>query len=223
MKRYRLFSDGGKSFRKAVFKGQFQAVEFFIAQGIDPNIRKPDLVFPYNPTAVTVAASNDDFDLVRYLVQHGADVTLADDYGQRPFLWAVKNKNHPMQAFLQGLEPEAWHNEENSAAFLRSYKVSQELIAFLREGKLRIELENQQIAFIEFHAITNLREVTWKRSKFLDLLAQVDRYSEEDFLVWLKKERKLGSVDYEHEELKVLCSWPQFISAPSRWIDRIFS
>ncbi|WP_372766559.1 ankyrin repeat domain-containing protein [Pseudoalteromonas sp.] len=113
-------NDKGKSFRQAVYKRQLEAIHFFLNNGIDPNIRTPDMVMPYNPTAVSVAASNNDFDLVKTLVSKGADITLPDAYGDRPYLIAVKNKNYEMAEFFKNLEPQEWHDEAGYITKLRA-------------------------------------------------------------------------------------------------------
>lgn len=214
-------NDKGKSFRQAVYNRQLEAVHFFLNNGIDPNIRTPDMVMPYNPTAVAVAASNDDFELVKTLVSRGADITLSDTYGDRPYLIAIKNKNWEMAQFFKDLEPTQWHEEEGYATKLRTYNMPEAMIAFLRSNKRKLDITSSGCSSIEFNFITNTREVTWKKRKFIDLLIAVDNYWEEGFLVWLKKERKLAFMDYEHEEVHLLCTWPQFIKDPSRWISKI--
>jgi hypothetical protein len=217
----RLDADGGKTFRQAVSGRQMKAVEFFIENWFDPNLRTPDMVFPYNPTAVGVAADNNDFKMVKYLVAHGADVTLADDYGARPFLDAVRHSNAEMADFLRALEPPEWHDPDSRVCFLVQYGVPPELISFLGQPEREIRLNNEQIRYIRFHDHENVRDVKWKRRDFLELTAVVDNYNQAGFLVWLKKERKLASVDYEHERIVKLCGWNEFMAAPDRWIKKV--
>lgn len=219
-------SDGGVSLRQAVYDRQMEAVQFFIEHGHDPNLRCADQVFPNNPTAVAVAAENDDMEMVRYLVEHGADVKLADKHGERPYTAAVSNGNVEMQAYLRAHEPPEWHDAGQRAAVLQSYNVPAALIAFLSQDERRIDMPGEEPAFIEFHHITNAPEASWKRGfkrwQFVDLLSRVDNYGQQGFLVWLKKEKMLASIDYEHEEIRVLCDWEQFTAEPARWIARIF-
>jgi len=217
-----LDSDGGKSFRQAVSNKQCQAVKFFIEHGFDPNLRVPDMVFPYNTTAVGVAARNNDFEMVKYLVSNGADVSLSDDYGARPYLDAVRNKNDEMAEFLKNLEPKEWHDKNYKVAFLIENGVPPDLISFLDQPSPRIDMSNEYIRFIEFQNLENVKYVKWKRREFLDLLSNADKYPEDGFLVWLKKERKLGSADYEHERLIKLCGWSEFLANPDKWIRKIF-
>ena len=71
-------------------------VEYLIQNGADINYHKPDMVFPYASTPVTEAARHNDFSMVRWLVEQGADITIPDKYGDRPYTVAVQNKNQEM-------------------------------------------------------------------------------------------------------------------------------
>ena len=50
--------------------------------------------------------------MVRWLVEQGANITLVDKYGDRPYSVAVQNKNQEMADYLKALEPEDRHNEQ---------------------------------------------------------------------------------------------------------------
>lgn len=102
----------GAILRSAVFKRQYTAIQILLDQNMDVNYHTPDMVFPYNPTALCVAARNNDFATVKLLVEHGADVTIKDACGDRPLTAAQKNKNNEMIEYLRALEPEEGHNEK---------------------------------------------------------------------------------------------------------------
>jgi len=219
---YRLLEDG-ISLRQAVSDRQYKAVDLFLAAGLDVNLHHPNMVYPYNPTAVTVAAQNNDGKMVELLVQHGADVTIKDKYGERPFNAAVKHKNSDMIAFIKALEPEAWHQEEQRMVDLKSYKIPEELMNLLRSDHRRIELpNNKDVRFIEFNALLDVKEVNWQKRKFLDLLSTVDNYGADGFLVWYPKKKCLAFADYEHEAFRELCSVKEFLKDPGAQIDKIF-
>ncbi|QQS50926.1 MAG: ankyrin repeat domain-containing protein [Bacteroidota bacterium] len=214
----------GVSFRQAVDSRQHQAVKMFLNYGVDVNYCEPDMVFPYNSSPVHVAAKNNDLETVKLLVQHGADVTRKDNYGERPYNCAVENKNEALMAFIKSLEPEKWHNEEQKIYDLKKYKIPMELLAIMRSNNRRIEIpENSYVKYIIFHSLLDLKEVDWKKHKFLDLLSEVDNYSHGGFLVWYPKKKCLAFADYEHEEFKELCSLKDFFAFPSLQIDKIFS
>ncbi|MCD8433549.1 ankyrin repeat domain-containing protein [Tenacibaculum finnmarkense genomovar ulcerans] len=219
---YDLKNDG-VSFRQAVSNRQYEAIKLFLDYGVDVNFCKPDMVYPYNSTPVHIAAKNDDLDTVKLLVEKGADVTTKDNYGERPFNCAVANKNEEMISFIRSLEPEQWHNEEQRLNDLKSYKLPKELIQLLRSKNRKIECkESNQVDYLVFNSIINIKEVHWKKHKFLDLLSEVDNYGSEGFLVWYPKKKCFATADYEHEEFKELCNIKDFFKNPSKQIDKIF-
>ena len=219
---YRIHEDG-HSLRQAVSARQYKAIDLFLAAGLDVNLHTPDMVYPYNPTAVAIAARNNDLKMVQLLVQHGADVTIKDKYGERPFNAAVENKNADMIAFLKGLEPEAWHNEEQRLADLKSYKIPPELLTILRSDNRRIDIkDNEYISYVVFNSLLDVKEVNWQKRKFIDLLGEVDNYGAEGLLVWYPKKKCLAYADYEHEEFRELCSVKEFLAAPGQQLNKIF-
>jgi len=219
---YDLKNDG-VSLRQAVSNRQYKAIELLLDQGVDVNFCKPDMVFPYNATPVHIAAKNNDMKTVKLLVAHGADVTIKDHYGERPYNCAVANNNGEMTTFLKALEPEQWHNEEQRLAGLKSYKLPEALLNILRSADRRLELPgNENVRFIVFNTLLEVKEVNWMKHKFLDLLSDVDNYSSDGFLVWYPKKKSFAFADYEHREFKVLCSAKEFFADPSTQIDKIF-
>jgi uncharacterized protein len=89
---YNLKKDG-VSLRQAVFDKQHQAIKIFLENNIDVNYHKADMVFPYNTSPVFEAASSNDLEITKLLVKYGADITVKDDYGRRPYNAAVETKN----------------------------------------------------------------------------------------------------------------------------------
>lgn len=219
---YDLKNDGS-SLRQAVYNRQYKAIKLFLDYGVNVNFCKPDMVFPYNSTPVHIAAQNNDIKTVKLLVEYGADVTIKDKYGERPYNCAVSNNNDEMQAFIKSLEPEQWHNEEQRLTDLKNYKLPSELLDILRSENRRIDLPgNKNVKFIVFSSLINIKEVNWKKYKFLDLLESVHNYGNEGFLVWYPKKKCFAFADYEHEEFKELCSVKDFFENPSKHIEKIF-
>lgn len=218
-------ADGGSVLRSAVFDRQFAAVKFLVEHGYDVNLRRRDMVFPNNPSAVAVAARNGDIDMVRYLVEHGADVTLTDDYGDRAYSLAVKEGHKELQQYLKDLEPAEWHTEEHHLRRVAAYDPPEDLIAFLRQPARRIELNigGYHPKYIELHALENVGELNWKGRKLLDLVAVADGYDAQGYIVWSPHHRKVGHADYEHDQLKMLCTWNNFLADPGKWIARIYT
>ena len=76
---------GGEAFRAAVSEGNTKLARLLLEKGADINYHKPDMVFPNASTAVTEAARHKNLPMVRWLIEQGADITIADKYGDRPY------------------------------------------------------------------------------------------------------------------------------------------
>lgn len=210
---------GGEPLRTAVWGGDRMLAEYLIQNGADIDYHKPDEMFPYASTPVIEAARQNDFHMVRWLVGQGADITIPDKYGDRPYTLAVQNKNQEMAAYLRNLEPEDWHNEENRAQQLAAYKMPTEMVEYLKTGPLRLEFpEQDEVQWAELYSYMDVLEVTWKREKLLSVMAQMDNYPDY-LLLWNPKDKKLWYLDVEHEEFHVLATWEDFIEDPGRYLN----
>ena len=210
---------GGEPLRTAVWGGDRMLAEYLIQNGADIDYHKPDEMFPYASTPVIEAARQNDFHMVRWLVEQGADITIKDKYGDRPYTLAVQNKNQEMAAYLRNLEPEDWHNEENRAKQLASYKMPTEMVEYLKTGPLRLEFpEQDEVQWAELYSYMDMLEVTWKREKLLSVMAQMDNYPDY-LLLWNPKDKKLWYLDVEHEEFHALATWEDFIADPGKYLN----
>lgn len=210
---------GGEPLRTAIWGGDRMLAEYLIRNGADIDYHKPDEMFPYASTPVIEAARQNDFHMVRWLVGQGADITIPDKYGDRPYTLAVQNKNQEMAAYLRNLEPEDWHNEENRAQQLAAYKMPTEMVEYLKTGPLRLEFpEQDEVQWAELYSYMDVLEVTWKREKLLSVMAQMDNYPDY-LLLWNPKDKKLWYLDVEHEEFHVLATWEDFIADPGRYLN----
>lgn len=210
---------GGEPLRTAVWGGDRMLAEYLIQNGADIDYHKPDEMFPYASTPVIEAARQNDFHMVRWLVGQGADITIPDKYGDRPYTLAVQNKNQEMAAYLRNLEPEDWHNEENRAQQLAAYKMPTEMVEYLKTGPLRLEFpEQDEVQWAELYPYMDVLEVTWKREKLLSVMAQMDNYPDY-LLLWNPKDKRLWYLDVEHEEFHALATWEDFIADPGKYLN----
>jgi len=212
----RLDADNGISFKQAVFAGQQAAVEYFLSQGFDPNLRAADMVDPANQSAVEMAAMKNDLPMVKLLVEHGADVTLTDVNGSRPYLWALHHGNGEMEVYLRALEPADWHKPEKKIELLRSYGAPETLIEFVQRDNRRIDLSDCDCdcEYLDIRDLRAIYEFKWSGSSFLNLMAGVDDMCGCGELVWSKKRKRLALVDQEHDEITWLDSWEAFLGDP---------
>ena len=57
----------------------------------------PDSVYPFKPTPLCVAARYVDLKMCNYLVENGADVTITEKDGMRPYSIAVEKGDEEMK------------------------------------------------------------------------------------------------------------------------------
>ena len=210
---------GGEAFRAAVSEGNTKLARLLLEKGADINYHKPDMVFPNAPTAVTEAARHKNLPMVRWLIEQGADITIADKYGDRPYTVAVQNKNQELADYLKALEPEEWHNEQEKIRQLMPYKLPAKLVEYLKTGPLRLEFPDQEwVKWAELYSFMDVQEMTWKRKKLLSLMVQMDNYSDY-LLLWSPRDKKLWYLDIEHEEFHPLAKWDDFIADPGRYLN----
>ena len=210
---------GGEAFRAAVYDGYIELAQLLLEKGVDINYHKSDMVFPYASTPVTEAARNNNFQMVRWLIEQGADITISDKYGERPYSVAVQNKNQEMADYLKVLEPEDWHNEQGKARELMPYKLPKDMEEYLKTGLLRLEFPEQELVkWAELYSYMDVQEMTWKRKKFLSLMTAMDNYSDY-LLLWNSKDKKLWYLDIEHEEFHPMAKWKDFIAEPGKYLN----
>ena len=210
---------GGEAFRAAVSDGQAELAKLLLEKGADINYHKPDMVFPYASTPVTEAARSNDFPMVRWLVEQGADITIVDKYGARPYSVAGQTKKQELAAYLKGPEPEERHNEQEKIRQLMPYKLPAKLVEYLKTGPLRLEFPDQEwVKWAELYSFMDVQEMTWKRKKLLSLMVQMDNYSDY-LLLWSPRDKKLWYLDIEHEEFHPLAKGDDFIADPGRYLN----
>lgn len=210
---------GGPVLRQAVSNHDMKTVTYLLNQGVDINYNKPDMVYPYQATPLTVATRMENLTMVKYLVERGANVTLAEKDGERPYTIAVGLKNTILADYLKALEPAMLHDLENKKYEVKKYKLSDELISFLTGEELRLELDTNDydIRYIDFFTLTDTFEIKVGRQKLLRLSAYVDNYSDLQ-IVWNSKKKQIGCYDVEHQEYADLCSFKEFVVNPETFV-----
>lgn len=211
---------GGGVLRKAVSDHDLKTVTYLLDHGVDINYNKSDMVYPYQATPLTVATRMGNQAMVQFLIERGADVTLAEKDGDRPYTIAVSNKNTALADYLKSLELTEFHDIENKKFELRKYKLSDELVSFLTGKNLRLELTQNEyeIRYIDFFTLTDTIEMKISRQKLLRLSADIDNYSDL-LLMWNPKKKGLiGCYDVEHQTYADLCSFAEFLTQPEIYL-----
>jgi hypothetical protein len=211
---------GGPAFRKAVSEANYEAVDFFIDRGVDINFNRPDDVYSFSPTPLCVAARYVDLKMCKYLVNRGADVTITEKDGMRPYSIAVEKGDMEMADYFKALEPEDFHNIKNKLDELKAYKLPKPLLEFLQGDKLRFELEDCDFDYIEFFPLIETIPMKIGRSKLLRISKSTGDY-DHFYIVWNPKSKKISAYDLEHEELYDLCSFKDFMEDISGYLQKV--
>lgn len=86
-------NEGGKALRGVAWADDMASANFLIKHGADVNYHEPDMVHPYGDTPLCVAAYKGHAAMVRFLVERGADATIANKRGDRPYTMAVQERH----------------------------------------------------------------------------------------------------------------------------------
>jgi uncharacterized protein len=215
----------GRSLRQAVFSRQPKLVAQLLELGFDPNVHERDQVFPHNPSAVHVAAGNiNDHKTVKLLVENGADITLPDAYGDRPFHAAMQNEDWALIAYIKSLEPSQWHDEAWHLASLAQHFLPTSLLDICRSEQRKIDIgegPEYAVRWIVLHPVLMLKAANFKKKLIVEIVGNTDNY--DNFLVWYPAKQCLAYVDYEHGQFKALGRWEAFIANPKAFFDKYIS
>ena len=96
---YTVESYGGAGFFSAIMDNIVPAVMFFVENGIDINA-DVNVHCQFKTTPLCAAARYADLELCKYLVAHGADVTIAEKSGMRPYNIALERGEFEMAEFF---------------------------------------------------------------------------------------------------------------------------
>ena len=212
---------GGKAFRNAITDKNYEGLDFFIHNGVDINYNKPDSVYPFKPTPLCVAARYVDLQMCKYFVEHGADVTITEKDGMRPYSIAVEKGDMEMAEYFKILEPPEFHDIQNKMDQLKPFKLPKALVSFLEGDTLYFELPDSDFISIEFLPLIDTVPFKMGRRKLLRLSKELGEYNDWQ-IVWDPKSKKIGCYDTEHQELRELCKFDEFMADISGHLETLF-
>ena len=114
---------GSNCLRSAIYEKDKKLAQMFLDYGADINYHEYEMVFTQQETPVMVATQRNSIDLVKWLVEKGADITIKSKYGERPYTIAVLNNNQEMIEYIKSLEPEDFHNAEALKEIIKKYNL----------------------------------------------------------------------------------------------------
>ena len=212
---------GGRAFRNAITDKNYEVLDFFIHNGVDINYNKPDSVYPFKPTPLCVAARYVDLKMCKYLVEHGADVTITEKDGMRPYSIAIEKGDMEMAEYFKSLEPAEFHDIQNKMDQLKPFKLPKALVSFLEGDTLYFELPDSDFISIEFFTLIDTIPFKLGRRNLLRLSKELGEYNEWQ-IVWDPKSKKISCYDIEHQELRELCKFDEFMSDMAGQLESLF-
>ena len=212
---------GGKAFRNIITDRNYEVLDFFIHNGVDINYNKPDSVYPFKPTPLCVAARYVDLQMCKYLVEHGADVTITEKDGMRPYSIAVEKGDMEMAEYFKSLEPTEFHDIQNKIDQLKPFKLPKALVNFLEGEHLYFELPDSDFISIEFFPLIDTIPFKLGRRNLLRLSKELGEYNDWQ-IVWDTKTKKISCYDIEHQELRELCKFDEFMADMSGQLETLF-
>ena len=212
---------GGQAFRNAITDKNYEVLDFFINNGVDINYNKPDSVYPFKPTPLCVAARYVDLQMCKYLVEHGADVTITEKDGMRPYSIAIEKGDMEMAEYFKSLEPAEFHDIQNKMDQLKPFKLPKALVNFLEGEHLYFELPDSDFISIEFFPLIDTIPFKLGRRNLLRLSKELGEYNEWQ-IVWDPKSKKISCYDIEHQELRELCKFDEFMADMSGQLETLF-
>ena len=212
---------GGRAFRNGITDENYEVLDFFINNGVDINYNKPDSVYPFKPTPLCVAARYVDILMCQYLVEHGADVTITEKDGMRPYSIAIEKGDMEMAEYFKNLEPAEYHDKQNKMDQLKPFKLPKGLVSFLEGDTLYFELPDSDFISIEFLPLIDTIPFKLGRRNLLRLSKELGEYNDWQ-IIWDPKSKKIACYDMEHQELRELCKFDEFMADMAGQLETLF-
>lgn len=207
---------GGSGLHCAAQGDQPRMAEYLLSLGVDINAREGYA----EDTPVLRAAQENRFEMVRYLVERGADLAIANRFGERPYSAARRIRNNEMAEYIKSREPEELHSEEAQARRFARCQVPKVMEEYFKNGNLRLEFpQEHNLSWIKLYSYMDVPEMVCAGKKVLSLVEDGD--DGDITLVWEPKSRKVCFWDTEEDTLRKMGTWEEFISGPGELLDRV--
>lgn len=207
--------NGASSLCSAVYHNHIALVEFLLSAGVSVNCRGKN----FRNTPVLYAAENNNFEMLKFLVEHGANLSLKNDIGICPYIAAKKNNNIEMATYIKAHEIDDPHRKEAQDKLFEDYHVPKEMAEYLKSGNLKLEFPNEErLHWIKLFSYMDLPEISYQGKKVLSLVEDSEDY--DVMLIWEPESRKIWFIDMEHDIFHAVSTWSKFIQNAGHYINR---
>lgn len=206
---------GGPALCYAAGRSHMPATAFLLSAGVPVNSTDRSA----QNTPVFCAAKENHSEMVKFLVEHGADLTLRNAMGLRPYLAAKANGNEALAAYIKAHEPAELHSETKRDSLFAAYHVPKALCEYLKNGNLRLEFpEEEALHWIKLYSYMDVPEMTYRGKKLLSLVEDSEDY--DVMLLWEPRSRKIWYLDMEHDVFHAVSTWSKFIKNAGRYTNK---
>ena len=139
----------------------------------------------------------------------------------RPYSIAIERGDMEMAEYFKTLEPEEFHDKQNKMDQLKPFKLPKALVSFLEEDNLYFELPDSDFISIEFFPLIDTIPFKVGRRNLLRLSKELGEYNHWQ-VVWDPKSKKISCYDTEHQELRELCKFDEFIADMVGQLETLF-
>lgn len=216
---------GGAALRKAVSDKNREAVDFLVSHGADTNFSGTTSVFPNRETPLHIAVRTGDLDLVRLLMDAGADPERTNRLGNRAYDDAAQAGRLEIASYLRSFEPADRRTREAILGTPAAQGLPIELIAFLEgDDRTLLAAPDHLPGWMDFLALTDTVPIRVGRTRtVLRISREIDGYLG-IWVVWSPRLARIGALVLDDTlEFYRLGTWDQFRSDPFAAIGRILS
>lgn len=215
---------GGDALALAASRNHLPIIKLLVENNVNVNFQMFDAHPDRTYSPLHNAAWYGHLESVHYLLMNGADPSLKNHYGKRPYHLAKEEKHQEITELIAAYEPQSIQDLDKKRGELKRAGLPKQIMDDLGEESVRMELQN--CCYMDYFIYCSIMDVSVAEidgQTMISLLYETDDYDAFGFLVWLPSRKVLASYDVEHHNLMILhdVSWKKFRKSPGVIIDRI--
>lgn len=190
-----------------------KAIYFLVEHGVNINISGEK--YGLHETPIIKATRHiKNINLIKYLIEHGADITIPNKLGERAYQIALQYNKIELVEYYKSLEPTYLHDIDLKIAQFKEFGCPQSMIDFFKQNDITIDTKK---GYCKFYSLTDTHTMIYDNHEFISLCMGHENYSSL-MILWSKDLKSICSFDCEHEHLFRHCTWEEFESNMPKYI-----
>lgn len=201
----------------AIYNSEYHTLDAFIRYGFDLNNNQKSKFNLHGNTALGHAAMYCDYNMLKHLIQNGADPSIANQLGKTPYILAKEAGKTDNIRYLKQFISNDCFNE------ILKY-LPTDILEFVQQTNLRLNLKNSNdIKFIDFLSASELYVMHINKQKHIMLTEKFDLYPD-IALLWNPQKNSLAYFEEEHRWYgNFNITFNEFLLDPLKYINNIFT